>query len=114
MSMKDTACSGYTVKASAFTPVLPESIRERYTKAIEDQDWENVDEILNEHMPADFPGYESAFVLNDEDNSDGLERGEVYVIFQDEDLFVQTPTRAHDLMKAQGISPEFNRWTTWG
>ena len=114
MSMQDVPCSGYTVKASAFTPLLPESIRERYTKAIEEQDWETTDEILNEHMPADFPGYESCFVLGDEDNAEGLDRGEVYVIFQDEDLFTQVPTRAHDLLRAQGILPEFNRWTLWG
>lgn len=112
--MQDTACSGHTVKASEFTRFIPHDIQEVFTKAIADQDYEKVDEILDEHMPTDFPGYESAFVLKDEDNADGLERGEVYVIFQDEDLFVQTPTRAHDLMKAHGISPEFNRWTTWG
>ena len=114
MSMTDTACSGYTVKASEFTCFIPESVRERYQKSLEDGDWETTNEILNEHMPADYPGYESCFVLKDEDNCDGLERGEVYVIFQDEDLFVQTPTRAHDLMKSQGIYPEFNRWTSWG
>ena len=112
--MRDSACSGYTVKASEFTKFIPEPLKERWQKALADGDWETTDEILNEHMPADFPGYESCFTLNDEDNADNLERGEVYVIFQDEDLFVQTPTRAHDLMRCQGISPEFNRWTVFG
>jgi hypothetical protein len=112
--MQETACSGYTVKASEFTRLIPESVRERYQKALDAQDWETTDEILNEHLPIDFPGYEACFVLNAEANADNLVHGEVYVIFQDEDLFVQIPTRAHDLMKAQGISPEFNRWTNWG
>jgi hypothetical protein len=114
MSMSDTACSGYTVKASEFTKVLPEAHQERYTQAITNQDYETVDEILNEHLPAEFPGYESAFVLKSEDTADELEHGVVYVIFQDEDLFVQIPTRSHDLMRAKGITPEFHRWTVWG
>lgn len=114
MSMQDTACSGYTVKASAFTKFIPESLREQFTKAIEEQNAELVDEILNEHLPAEFPGYESAFTLKDEDNADALEKGEVYVIFQDEDLFIQTPTREAEALRAAGIIPEFNRWTSWG
>jgi len=112
--MQDTACSGHTVKASAFTSILPEPLREAFTKAIADQDADAVDEILDEHLPTNFPGYESAFVLADEDNADNLERGEVYVIFQDEDLFIQLPTDGAEAMKARGIIPEFNRWTTWG
>jgi hypothetical protein len=112
--MQESPCSGYTVKAIDFLKELPESVHNQFADAIAEKDEGTVDEILNEFMPSDFPGYESVFVLKDEDNADGLERGVVYIIFKDEDLFVQTPTRSHDLLRAKGIIPAFNRWTTWG
>jgi len=114
MSMQDTACSGYTVKASEFTLYIPTALQEKYTQAIRDKKVETIDDILNQFMPSNFPGYESAFVLKDEDTAEGLDRGVVYVIFQDEDLFIQTLTPGMEAMKSRGITPEFNRWTSWG
>ncbi len=114
MSMRDIPASGYTVKASEFTKFLPESVQGRYTKAIEDVDSELVSEILGEHLPNDYPGFESVFILSGEDSSEDLAQGEMYVVFDESDLYVKEPTRAHEIMKFQGISPTFSRWSTWG
>ncbi len=114
MSMRSIPASGYTVKASEFTKVLPENQQERYAKAITDQDAELVDEILNEHLPQDFPGYEQVYLVAEEDESDELEKGEVYVVFDESDLYVKEPTRQHEIMRFQEISPKFSRWTVWG
>lgn len=114
MSMDCTGASGYVVKASVFTSLLPEHLREKYTQAIADQNTELVDEILGENAPEAFPTFESSFTLKDEDTSDNLERGEVYICFQDEDLFHLTPKPELEFLKSKGINPEFERWTVFG
>ena len=115
MSMKDIPCSGYTVKASEFTNLLPGIMRDAYAKALEERDVEKLHEILEKHLPSTFPDYESLFMLSDEDNAENLERETVYVIFQDEDLYHKVLTdQATTMMKTHGIIPQFNRWTNWG
>ena len=112
--MQSIPASGYTVKASEFTKHIPESQRERFTKALEEKDVLAVDEILWEHLSTDFPPFESSFVLGPDDDASNLERGVVYICFQEDDLYVKEPKRQTELMRHHGISPEFNRWTTWG
>ena len=73
--MKDTGCSGYVVKASEFTKLLPPEIQPMYEKALADNDLEYVDELLDVHAPLSFPTFDSPFILGDEDNADNLERG---------------------------------------
>lgn len=114
MGMQSSGASGYVVKAEAFTNLLPENLRAKFTQAIADQDTELVDEILGENTPPEHPTFESSFVLKDEDDTDSLERGVVYICFQDDDLFVLTPKRELEWLRGHGIDPQFERWTTWG
>ena len=114
MSMSTSGASGYVVKAESFTHLLPENLREKFTQAITDQDTELVDEILGENVPANHPTFESSFVLKDEDDTDSLEKGVVYICFQDDDLFVQTPKPELEWLRSKGIDPQFERWATWG
>ena len=112
--MSNTGASGYVVKASDFTPLLPEHLQEKFTQAIADKDTELVNEILGENAPEAFPTFESSFMLRDEDEAENLTKGEVYICFQDEDLYVQKPNAELLFLVANGIKPEFERWVTWG
>ena len=112
--MQDIPCSGYTLKASDLTKFLPADQQEQFTKFCEDGDWESVQTVLADHMPKEFPQFTDAFCLNEESNPCDLERGEVYVNFDDSDLYVRVESPAYKAMKAKGLSPEFNRWTVWG
>ncbi len=114
MSMKSIGASGYIVKASDLTKLLPAEVQDEFTKAIENKDYQAVDDILND-APDSFPTFESAFVLNAEDEADNLEHNIVYVCFQDEDLFIpKVNTVGHNFLLNAGIKPEFERWSTWG
>jgi len=112
--MDSTGASGYVVKASVFTSFLPEHLREQFTQAITDQNTELVDEILGENAPEAFPTFESSFFLKDEDTTDNLDKGEVYICFQDDDLYHLVPKPELEFLHSKGIKPEFERWTTWG
>jgi hypothetical protein len=112
--MSNTGGLGFVVKASEFTNFLPSNLREKYTQAIADQDTDLVDEILGENAPAEFPEFESSFKLKDEDESENLTKGEIYICFQDEDLYFQTPKPGLNFLKSKGINPEFERWVVWG
>lgn len=113
--MRDTAASGFLIPASKFTELLPESVREQYTKAIEDQDAETVTNLLDEHAPEQFPNFESAFVFGDEDTSENLVKGEVYVNFDEEDIYKPKELNfAGEFLKAKDLLPAFERWTMFG
>ena len=112
--MKDTGCSGYVVKASEFTKLLPPEIQPMYEKALADNDLEYVDELLDVHAPLSFPTFDSPFILGDEDNTDNLEKGVVYICFDDDDLYVKQPTPGLEFLQSNGVKPEYERWTTWG
>lgn len=115
MSMKDIACSGHVIKASDLTKILPDEMQKEYTAAIEDQNWELVGEILDGNIPTEFPPFESVFVHSDEDSSDGeLDKGEIYVCFDETDLFTKAKTPEMVALEKVGIEPKFVRWTTWG
>jgi hypothetical protein len=111
--MQTSGASGYTVKAESFTSLLPENLREEFTQAIADQDVDLVDEILGENVSPEFPMFES-FFLRDEDDTDTLEKGVVYICFQDEDLYIRTPKPELEWLQKQGINPAFERWAVWG
>lgn len=113
--MRDIACSGHVLKASDLTKILPKESQKEYTEAIEAQNWELVAEILDGNIPVEFPPMESVFVHGDEDSSEGeLEKGEIYVTFDETDLFTKTKTPELVAMEKVGIEPKFVRWNTWG
>lgn len=114
MSMHNTAASGHVLKASDLTKHLPRSIQEQYAKFVEEGDNESVETLLRDHLPRAFPPFESVFVMNDEWESDQLERGEMYVCFDESDLFTKTPTSQMLALERVHLSPTFSRWVTWG
>lgn len=115
MSMDSIGASGYVANANEFIKFIPENLQKDYLEAIENRDFDAVNELLGESVPENFPTFEGAFVLGDEDTADNLERGVVYVCFQDDDLFKPKELNSFgEFLKSNGIIPEFERWSQFG
>jgi hypothetical protein len=115
MSMRESAASGYVIEASKFTHLLPENLREQYTKAIEDQNAELVTSLLGENVPPQFPEFESAFVHGDEDHGVNMVHGEVYIAFDEEDIYKPKELNfAGQFLESQGLLPKLEQWTMFG
>lgn len=115
MSMRENPGSGYVVDAYKMTPFLPESQRAAYEDALENCDRETAANILGEHLPQEFPMFSDVYIPTDEDTvDDPMETGGIYVIFDEEDLYVRTPKPEMEHISALGVTPEFVRWSVWG
>jgi hypothetical protein len=112
MSMHNYSCTGYLVKASDLTKLLPARQQEAYKTAVENGDWETANEILGEHFPEQLPSVETVFTMADEAEFDdaGLQKGEMYVQFAEEDLYKKVPTLAHSNLMVEGITPVRHSW----
>jgi hypothetical protein len=114
MSMKTYAGCGYLSKASDLEPILPVLHRVEYRELIEKGDTEEIQKFLSENWPVHFPPFIEVYCHFEEDESEDLEHGEIYVIFVQEDLFVTTPTKGFSTMKDAGVEPKFAQWVQWG
>lgn len=45
---------------------------------------------------------------------DDLEDGAIYLIFEEEDLYIKQQTVAHDALNSLGLEPEVKQWTNFG
>lgn len=112
--MKTYGASGYVIKASELIPLMPNEFQSEFKKAIADGDIETIDE-LSEHLPDEFPVFEGAFVLSDEDEAtDNLEVGEMYINFAESDLYEKIPKPGLGFLESKGITPAYERWVVWG
>lgn len=133
MTMKDTGCFGYVLKADDFFAVLLQvaqrtldagemlgkvTAAKALAVAIQSghanrDDCEELATVLQEIAPAlDFPPPETCYMLGDEDSSDDLEHGIVYVIFDESSLWVKTPTPG--MMQLAHREPEVAMWCAFG
>jgi len=112
MGMKNYSSSGYLVVASKLTKLLPESVQIAYEDAVVDGDWEKAGNILSESWPTNFPVVESVFTMDDdaEFDDDNLQRGEMYVQFDEDDLYISLPTTAMINLSQAGVLPENRKW----
>ena len=116
MANRENPCAGYLVLASDLKAVLPLEVQPKLQEAIDEADWEETSKLLDEHWPGTFPKFNSVFLLGDEDTGDcEMERGEIYVQFDTEDLYIQTPTIGLENLRAAGVrDPGYHQWTIWG
>ena len=114
MSMKDNPGSGYVMAAEDVIRMLPEELREQATALLEDNDWEALHEFFEENLPPGIPRPEETFRFGDEDTSDDLESGTMYVRWDESDLFTMTPTLGLEELRKLGKEPTFAQWAIWG
>ena len=120
MSMKDNPGSGYVMPAEDVIRMLPEELRERATELLEDNDWEALHDFFEENLPPGIPRPEETFRFGDEDTSDDLESGKVYVRWDESDLFTRQEkpcmVEMRDLLRKAGreIEPTLCNWAIFG
>ena len=115
MGMKEHPCSSYLIRALDLLPLLPEEHREQFEQLVCDCDTEDAAKLLDKCWPEDYPPFCEVFLLGDEDTGDeNMERGETYVNFDEEDLFIKTPTIALENLKAAGQEPKLCNWSIYG
>lgn len=114
MSMREYPCSGYVVSASQFADRLPKDKLSKYLDALNDGDRETVEQILSECLSHQLPPF-TVFCPRDTDTVDEpMEVGMTYVIFDEDDLYIKSPTPALVNLQAVGLQPQFCQWCVWG
>lgn len=112
MSNKNYGCHGYVVKAETLTSLLPLDVQPAFTEALTGDNTDLVRELIENHLPEQYPMPE-VFVLNDEGESDDIERGTVYAYWGLEQLFQVIPRTELQLLKTAGIEPAHANWVVW-
>ena len=115
MSMKDNPGSGYVMAAEDVIRMLPEELREQATALLEDNDWEALQEFLDENLPPGIPRPEETFLFGDEDTSDDLHSGTMYVRWDEDDLFIRQEKPCMSIMRELAAKePTFCQWAIFG
>ena len=115
MSMRDCPASGYVLEARKVVKALPEDLQEQANLLIEEMDTEGLLHLLIEHFPTNLPQPAEVFMLGDEDTPEELEVGELYVRWEDEDLYtIKEKTALHEFRSIIGTQPQFHHWAMWG
>ena len=116
MSNHENPCAGYLLPARDLKSFLPHELQEQFENAVDDCDWETTGNLLRNNWPETFPQLGDVFLLGDEDTGDGeMEQGEIYVQFDQDELFILTPTIGLEALKhAGGKEPQHHQWTIYG
>lgn len=118
MAMRENPASGYVIEASKLERFFPERLRPTFHEAIE-----NGAEAFGEFMDNNWPGigeglplFESIYSPADEDTVDGetMQKGGIYVIFEEDELFEKKPTAAMTKLRQFDAEPQHSRWSVWG
>ncbi len=112
MSNHNYSCHGYLVKASELTKLLPKDVQRKYASFVEEGNWEDARKIACEFWSDYLPPIETIFTLSDEAEFDdeGLQRGEMYAMFDESTLYKKVPTLAHSNLMVEGIKPINRAW----
>ena len=114
MSMQNYANAGWVIPVSEIFTELDSKTVERLTPFIEEHDSTEVEAILDECWPKDYPKFNTVFVMGEEDESEDLTVGEMYIEFAEDELYEKQPTREMKILTAKGIVPVDSKWVTFG
>ncbi len=124
MSMRENPSSGYVIELSklqeATLKLLPDGQKDKFLsdlqKAVASNDREEIIGTMAQYMKrARLPEPESAFILGQDDESDGeLEKGVWYLTFAQSDLYSMQPKP--ELLKLQELDaePTIHSWAQFG
>lgn len=122
MSMNENPGSGYVLPAADLVTVIPNALQGSFKAAL-DEGWEDVRDWIEAHWAKCQEVYPSLPDLDpnsvyrpaDEDTVDGetMEHGVIYVMFDESDLFIKTPSAANLFMEKKSIKPRHSRWSVW-
>jgi hypothetical protein len=113
MTVRENPGEGYLVEAAKF--VENEPLLEKYAQLLEDADYENALEALNEWLKErHLPEAEEIFSFGDDDTPGEFGRGIPYVRFDESVLFERKPTFQHTGLIGRGLAPQHGCWSMWG
>ena len=120
--MRENPGSGYVVKLDdlkeAIIKVLPEAEKAKFTEDLDAAigDTDAVIEALAPCMEGmQLPVPEHVFDLGaDDEPDDELERNTWYVLFDESELFVRTPTAELTRLKSLKVEPKLHNWAMFG
>lgn len=123
--MDNTAASGYVIEAKKFLRFFNGKDYLEFERLLEENDIQGLRNFLGAansdlgpmdeaHWPSNLPELEDVFTLADEDESDSLERGVIYLCFDESALFTKTPRDAMKYVMRNGAEPEHQRWVVFG
>lgn len=117
MGMRENPASGYVLPISALAPLYEGELREKFDSLVEDYDREGMSDFLNVNLPDEFPPFTEVYIPADEDTVDGeaLVQGEMYLIFDETDLFERKKSPALVALEERlSTVPQYSRWSVWG
>ena len=122
MSMRENPSSGYVVKLddlkAAVLKALPEAKQAQFSNAVEDAggDGDGLIAALSPYMEGlQLPIPEHVFQLGKDDETDGeLDLHQWYVLFDESEIYVRTPTAELTRLKDLKVEPTLHNWATWG
>lgn len=109
MSMKENACSGYVVELNKLNHLIPDEYLEEYENFMDSIELEKLDELLGKVLQLNV----NCFQLNDDDNSDDLEVGTIYIRFDESDLYEKIEKPVLKELKDKGVKPQEANWAIW-
>jgi len=118
--MRDNPCNGFVMPAVDLIPALRCECREEAKECLEDGDCESLLDLFNGGLPANlpcpqFPRVAEVFRLGDEDTPDeNMEVGELYVRFDEDELYTRKETPQMEALKLMGIEPKKCNWSVFG
>ena len=112
MSQQEYPNFGYVVKASNLLLLLPSDSRAEFEALLVEENFEIAAKLFREHSNFPEPHF---FRLGDEDTPDeDMERGELYAMFDEDDLFEKKLSLVGESMQQLGVEPKLQRWSIWG
>ena len=104
MSSNGTPSKAFVINALKLTHLLPVPLQRKYTAMVEDRNMEAARDLLDLHLPSEYPKVAELFELDVEDDCCDLIPGVVYDSFSKDVLYVTTPTPQHrNLASALGV-----------
>jgi hypothetical protein len=115
MSVKGNPCSGYVLEAEKLLTALNADDRVAASLLIDTGDWKGFQGFLETHLPPVFPKPDQTFIFGHDDNSDDLEPGKMYCLWDESQLYAKVEKyELKVLEKGVGMKPQFTNWTIWG
>jgi hypothetical protein len=115
MSMKNYGCVGFVIPANQLTKLFYKDVQEHYIKLLDEEDVEELKVFTDSNLPNNFPKPNSFFRFNsDEHESEDLTEDGIYALFDEEDLYIKTPSPKLEELRDAGVEPEHSTWVTWG
>jgi hypothetical protein len=113
MSMRENPENGYVMEAIKLKPFLSKWQARRLAQSIEEGADADVWNLLLAHLPPNIPKPNCVFLCDDDFAGDDLQKGIMYVGFDEDDLFVKNETYGMFALKAKGVKPIHANWTVF-